>query len=116
MEVAREFALPVSFETIQYFRATFSYDAIVIRLNKDIDVTREWSAYAREAAKEARQRVQKKSQEEIPWADRHGLHATGATRRYVHPVYLPAAAEHREPNHPFQEHCRKNFVYRIHSL
>jgi ubiquinone biosynthesis protein len=59
MEVAREFALPVSFETIQYFRATFSYDAIVIRLNKDIDVTREWSAYAREAAKEARQRVQK---------------------------------------------------------
>jgi ubiquinone biosynthesis protein len=59
MEVAQEFALPVNFETIQYFRATFSYDAIVVRLNKDIDVTREWAAYAREAAKEARQRVQK---------------------------------------------------------
>lgn len=59
MEVAREFALPVSFETIQYFRATFSYDAIVIRLNKDIDVAREWSAYARVAARESRERVQK---------------------------------------------------------
>jgi hypothetical protein len=31
----------------------------VIRLNKDIDVTREWSAYARQAAREARERVQK---------------------------------------------------------
>ncbi len=59
MEVAQQFALPISYETIQYFRATFSYDAIVIRLNKDIDVTREWSAYARQAAREARERVQK---------------------------------------------------------
>jgi ubiquinone biosynthesis protein len=59
MEVAQKFQLPVSFETIQYFRATFSYDAIVIRLNKDIDGTREWQSYAQEAAKEARLRVQK---------------------------------------------------------
>jgi hypothetical protein len=59
MEVAQQFALPIGYETIQYFRATFSYDAIVIRLNKDIDVTREWSAYARQAAREARERVQK---------------------------------------------------------
>ena len=58
MEVAQRFQLPVNFETIQYFRATFSYDAIVIRLNKDIDVTREWQAYAKEAAREARRRVQ----------------------------------------------------------
>jgi hypothetical protein len=54
--------LPMSFETIQYFRATFSYDAIVIRLNKDINVTKEWTTYAREAAKEARLRVQKNMQ------------------------------------------------------
>ncbi len=58
MEVAQRFALPVSFETVQYFRATFSYDGIVTRLNKDIDVTREWQVYAKEAAEEARRRVQ----------------------------------------------------------
>jgi ubiquinone biosynthesis protein len=58
MEVAQRFQLPVNFETIQYFRATFSYDAIVIRLDKDIDVTRQWQAYAKEAASEARRRVQ----------------------------------------------------------
>jgi ubiquinone biosynthesis protein len=58
MEVAQRFQLPVNYETIQYFRATFSYDAIVIRLDKDIDVTREWQTYAKEAASEARRRVQ----------------------------------------------------------
>lgn len=58
MEVAQEFGLPVGFETIQYFRATFSYDAIIMRLDKDIDITEEWTIYRREAAEEARHRVQ----------------------------------------------------------
>jgi ubiquinone biosynthesis protein len=58
MEIAQEFGLPVGFETIQYFRATFSYDSIIMRLNKDLDITEEWKVYIREAAEAARHRVQ----------------------------------------------------------
>lgn len=59
LEVARQFSLPASFETILLFRTTFAYDAVIIRLNKDINVTKEWEAYFKEAAKEARLRVRK---------------------------------------------------------
>jgi predicted unusual protein kinase regulating ubiquinone biosynthesis (AarF/ABC1/UbiB family) len=58
MEVAQQFRLPVGFETIQYFRATFSYDSIIMRLDKDIDVIKQWEVYVREAAEAARHRVQ----------------------------------------------------------
>jgi ubiquinone biosynthesis protein len=58
MEVAQQFRLPVGFETIQYFRATFSYDSIIMRLDKDIDVVKQWEVYVREAAEAARHRVQ----------------------------------------------------------
>jgi ubiquinone biosynthesis protein len=58
MEIAQEFGLPVSFETIQYFRATFSYDAMILRLDKNIDMGNEWKIYARDAAKAARSRLQ----------------------------------------------------------
>jgi hypothetical protein len=54
--------LPASFETIQYFRTSFAYDAIVTRLNKDIDIAKEWEVYKRQAGREARQRVQKSMQ------------------------------------------------------
>ena len=59
LEVARQFHIPASADTIQYFRTTFAYDAVIMRLHKDIDVIKEWEAYGKEAAKEARQRVQK---------------------------------------------------------
>jgi ubiquinone biosynthesis protein len=59
MEIARQFNMPVSFETIQLFRTTFAYDAVIVRLNKDIDVTKEWEVYFRERAREAKQRVKK---------------------------------------------------------
>jgi predicted unusual protein kinase regulating ubiquinone biosynthesis (AarF/ABC1/UbiB family) len=59
LEVAQEFAMPASFETIQYFRTTFAYDAIITRLNKDLNVAKEWQTYAKQAGKEARLRVQK---------------------------------------------------------
>jgi ubiquinone biosynthesis protein len=62
LEVSRRFSLPSSFETIQYFRTSFAYDAIVTRLNKDIDVSKEWQAYTRQAGKEARLRVKKSMQ------------------------------------------------------
>ncbi|MFL6798586.1 MAG: ABC1 kinase family protein [Xanthobacteraceae bacterium] len=58
MEVAREFKLPATFDAILMFRIVFSYDTIIVRLNKDIDVRKEWQAYYREAAKEAKKRVQ----------------------------------------------------------
>jgi ubiquinone biosynthesis protein len=58
LEVSREFSMPASFEMIQLFRTTFSYDAVIVRLNKDLNITKVWEAYARERAKEARQRMQ----------------------------------------------------------
>jgi len=59
INVAREHGIPVSLETIQFFRATFLYDTIIVRLDKDLDPIKEWESYARVAGKEARQRVQK---------------------------------------------------------
>jgi ubiquinone biosynthesis protein len=60
MEVARRFNMPMSFETIQYFRAAFSYDSIVNRLNKDLDIAKEYKAYIRVASKEARRRMKRR--------------------------------------------------------
>jgi ubiquinone biosynthesis protein len=60
MEVARRFNMPMSFETIQYFRAAFSYDSIVNRLNNDLDVATEYRAYLRVISKEARRRMRRR--------------------------------------------------------
>jgi ubiquinone biosynthesis protein len=59
LEVSRQFSMPASFEAIQLFRTTFAYDAVVVRLHKDLNVSKVWQAYSREAAQEARQRVQR---------------------------------------------------------
>ncbi|MGA7485924.1 MAG: AarF/UbiB family protein [Xanthobacteraceae bacterium] len=59
LEVAREYSLPASYESIQYFRTSFSYDSIITRLNRDINIVKEFEIYAREAGKEARERVKK---------------------------------------------------------
>jgi ubiquinone biosynthesis protein len=63
MEVARQFSIPAGTDTIQFFRTTFAYDAVIMRLHPDLDVTKEWEAYAKQAAKEARIRVKKSMQE-----------------------------------------------------
>jgi ubiquinone biosynthesis protein len=63
MEVARQFSIPAGTDTIQFFRTTFAYDAVIMRLHPELDVTKEWEAYARSAAKEARVRVKKSMQE-----------------------------------------------------
>jgi ubiquinone biosynthesis protein len=57
--VAQEFGVPISLETIQFFRATVLYDSMVIRLNKDIDITHEWKVYAESAGRASRKRVQR---------------------------------------------------------
>jgi predicted unusual protein kinase regulating ubiquinone biosynthesis (AarF/ABC1/UbiB family) len=57
MEVAREFHIPGNYESIQFFRTSFSYDSIITRLNKDINIVKEYETYARQAGKEARERV-----------------------------------------------------------
>jgi ubiquinone biosynthesis protein len=59
IEVSRKFGVPVSLETIQFFRATFLYDSIVTRLDKEMDFAREYKNYIEQAAKEARQRVRR---------------------------------------------------------
>jgi hypothetical protein len=65
LEVARQYSLPASLETIQLFRTTFAYDGVIIRLYKDIDVTKEWQGYFQEAGKEARLRVKKRFRERL---------------------------------------------------
>jgi ubiquinone biosynthesis protein len=59
LEVARQYSLPASYESITYFRTSFSYDSIITRLNRDIDIVKEFETYARQAGKEARERVKK---------------------------------------------------------
>ena len=65
LEVARRYTLPARYETILYFRTSFSWDSIITRLNRDIDILKEFEIYAQEAGKEARQRVQKKLKERL---------------------------------------------------
>jgi ubiquinone biosynthesis protein len=55
--VAGDYGIPVSLETLQFFRATLLYDSIIMRLDNRIDPVREFEVYAREAAKDARRRV-----------------------------------------------------------
>jgi ubiquinone biosynthesis protein len=55
--VAGDYGIPVSLETLQFFRATLLYDSIIMRLDNRIDPVREFEVYARAAAKDARRRV-----------------------------------------------------------
>ena len=59
LEVARHFRIPASADTIQFFRMSFAYDAVIMRLHRTIDIGKEWEAYTKEAAKESRVRMQK---------------------------------------------------------
>jgi ubiquinone biosynthesis protein len=63
LEVARQFRIPASTEMIQFFRASFSYDAIIMRLDKDLDIAAALQAYTRQAAREARLRVRRSLRE-----------------------------------------------------
>src|SRR5262245_8824848 len=65
LEVAREYSLPASYESITYFRTSFSYDSIITRWNRDIDIIKEFETYAREAGKEARERVKKNMKQRL---------------------------------------------------
>lgn len=60
MEIARRYQMPLNFETVQFFRASFSYDAICNRLNKELDFGKEYKTYLRQSAREARRRMQRK--------------------------------------------------------
>ena len=63
MEVSRQFSIPANGEGVQFFRTALAYDAVIMRLCPDLEVTREWEAYAKEAARKARRRVQKSFKE-----------------------------------------------------
>jgi ubiquinone biosynthesis protein len=65
INVAREYGIPVSLETIQFFRATLLYDSILVRLDKDVDPVKEWTSYARQAAKGSRRRVRRSIKKRI---------------------------------------------------
>ena len=57
LEVSRQFALPANFESLLFFRVTFSYDVIIHRLDRNLNLIKEYEGYTRERAKEARLRV-----------------------------------------------------------
>jgi ubiquinone biosynthesis protein len=57
IEVAQQFDIQVSRETLQLFRATLLYDTIITRLDRNIDYAREFSAYVRNAAQDSRERA-----------------------------------------------------------
>jgi predicted unusual protein kinase regulating ubiquinone biosynthesis (AarF/ABC1/UbiB family) len=59
MGAAREYGIPISLETIQFFRATFLYDTIIARLDKTVDPVEEWETYAQQAGREARNRMRR---------------------------------------------------------
>jgi ubiquinone biosynthesis protein len=59
VSVAAEYEMPVNLETLQFFRATLLYDSIIMRLDKNVDVVREYEVYAQNSAKDARRRVYK---------------------------------------------------------
>ena len=46
VNVASEFGIPVSLETLQFFRATLLYDSIIMRLDNRIDTVREYTVYS----------------------------------------------------------------------
>ena len=92
INVAREKGLPVSLETIQFFRASLLYDSIVVRLDKSIDPVAEWKSYTRVAGKEARRRVAA-HREAARRADQGRLPADRAGRRPRQPVLLPLPAQ-----------------------
>jgi ubiquinone biosynthesis protein len=65
INVARDYGIPVTLETMQFFRATLLYDTIIVRLDKNIDPINEFKQYARQAGKEARRRVVKYMQKRL---------------------------------------------------
>jgi ubiquinone biosynthesis protein len=65
LEVARQYSIPASQESIQYFRTSFSYDSIITRLNRDINIVKEFETYAHQAGTEARQRVRQKMRQRL---------------------------------------------------
>jgi ubiquinone biosynthesis protein len=65
INVARDYGIPVTLETMQFFRATLLYDTIIVRLDKNIDPIHEFKQYTRQAGKEARRRVVKYMQKRL---------------------------------------------------
>jgi ubiquinone biosynthesis protein len=65
VNVASEHGIPVSLETLQFFRATLLYDSTIMRLDKNIDFVSEFKVYAQGAAKAARRRVHKSAQKRL---------------------------------------------------
>ena len=57
--VARELAIPVNLETLQFFRATMLYDTLIVRLDPKFDFPKEFRKYIVEAGNRSRKRVMK---------------------------------------------------------
>jgi ubiquinone biosynthesis protein len=65
VNLAREYSIPVSLETIQFFRASLLYDSLVVRLHKNIDPIEEWKGYTKVIGKDARRRAEEHVQKRL---------------------------------------------------
>jgi predicted unusual protein kinase regulating ubiquinone biosynthesis (AarF/ABC1/UbiB family) len=65
VNLARDHSIPVSLETIQFFRASLLYDSLIVRLHKDIDPVAEWKEYVQTVGKDARRRAEAHAQKRL---------------------------------------------------
>ncbi len=113
LEVAREYSLPASYELIQYFRTSFSYDFdhhAVEQGHQYRQGVRDLRPRGRQGGARARE---KEHAAEDAWPDRYGLPANGGIRRHGHAILLPGAAQRRDSDHSLQEHRRQDRLHRF---
>ena len=65
VNLARDHSIPVSLETIQFFRASLLYNSLIVRLHKDIDPVEEWKDYVTIVGKDARERFTTQAQKRL---------------------------------------------------
>jgi ubiquinone biosynthesis protein len=57
--VSRRYRVPINLDTLKGLRVTFLFDTIVFRLDRELDLSKEYGRYAKDAGKRARKRVTK---------------------------------------------------------
>jgi ubiquinone biosynthesis protein len=58
-KVTSRFRIPMSFDTVRLIRATLLYDTLASRLDHDLDLTKEYRRYRRDAGRDARDRLER---------------------------------------------------------
>jgi predicted unusual protein kinase regulating ubiquinone biosynthesis (AarF/ABC1/UbiB family) len=65
INMARHYGIPVSLEALHFFRATFLYDTIIVRLDNTVDPVREFKSYTLTVGKEAKRRLRRQARKRL---------------------------------------------------